>query len=130
MKRSRTWKTPQKAPKADKKAKSRLANTVIQLQTQLDNLLYAEKQAIQYTHWTPEQFDDMDYFELNEIMSSEYTETIDDLQVGHNLSNEDLSKMHTNKQRLNHEAGRLSLNEAIQKVKQYKANQQSQKGGN
>ncbi|PEG89563.1 hypothetical protein CP358_01180 [Lactobacillus sp. UMNPBX7] len=114
----------------DKKAKSRLANTVIQLQTQLDNLLYAEKNAIQYTHWTPAQFDDMDYFELNEIMSSEYTETIDDLQVGHNLSNEDLSKMHTTKDRLNHEAGRLSLNEAIQKVKQYKANQQSQKGGN
>lgn len=125
------WKTPRKATtKADKKAKSRLANTVIQLQTQLDNLLYAEKQAIQYTHWTPEQFDQMDYFELNEIMSSEYTETIDDLQVGHDLTGEQLSKMHTTKDRLNHQAGRLSLNEAIQKVKQYKANQQSQKGGN
>ena len=124
------WKTPRKATtKVDKKAKSRLANTVIQLQTQLDNLLYAEKQAIQYTHWTPEQFDQMDYFELNEIMSSEYTETIDDLQVGHDLSNEDLSKMHTTKDRLNHQAGRLSLNKAIQKVKQYKANQQSKKGG-
>lgn len=107
-----------------------MANTVIQLQTQLDNLLYAEKQAIQYTHWTPEQFDQMDYFELNEIMSSEYTETIDDLQVGHDLTGEQLSKMHTTKDRLNHQAGRLSLNEAIQKVKQYKENQQSKKGGN
>lgn len=126
-----TWRTPRKAPaKSDKKAKGRLANTVIQLQTQLDNLKYAEKQAIQYTHWTPAQYDEMDYFELNDIMSAEYTETIDDLQVGHNLSDEQLGKMHTSRSALNRQAGRLSLDEAISKVEQYKKNQElSKKGG-
>lgn len=99
------------------------------MQTQLDNLKYAEKQAIQYTHWTPQQYDEMDYFELNDIMSAEYTETIDDLQVGHDLSDEQLDKMHTNRSALNRQAGRLSLDEAISKVKQYKKNQELQKKG-
>lgn len=114
---------PQKAP--SKKKRGSIQNTIIQLETQLDNLKYSEKQAIQYTHWTPAQFDEMDYFELNDIMAAEYTETVNDFQVANNLSDQELAERHTSRDRLARQAGRMSLQEAIAHVK----SNQAKKGG-
>lgn len=68
-------------------------------------------------HWTPDQFDSADFFELNRIMTAEKVETADDFRAGGSLTDQQLAERHTNRNKLREQAGVKSLAALVQKHK-------------
>ena len=104
-------------PNERRKAKIKMDNTVIKLQNQIDTLMFAEKQALQIMHWTPVDYDDMDFFELQDIMSAEEVETAGSIKPAGDLTDSELAERHTSRSKLRKEAGIQTLSEAIARAK-------------
>lgn len=68
-------------------------------------------------HWTPDQFDSADFFELNRIMTAEKVETAEDFRAGGSLTDQQLAERHTNRSKLREQAGVKSLAALVQKHK-------------
>lgn len=100
-----------------KKVRSNLRDNVLLLQDQLDNFYYNEQQTLVRLHWTPQQFDDADFFELNKIMSAEKVDSVSDFRAGGSLTDEELAERHTSRSKLREQAGVKSLSEIIAKRK-------------
>lgn len=111
-----------------RKALERKKNIKLELDAEIDNFYYYEKQSLMLMHWTPEQFDNTDYFELMRIMNAEKSETAEDLQPGNNLSDEELAKRHTSRQQLRKQSGLVDLSALVEKRKA-ELRKQQQEGG-
>lgn len=58
-------------PKVTPETKRRQIKKIIHdLENQLEDLDYAEQQALTIWHWTPSMYDKEDYFEVNEILAA------------------------------------------------------------
>lgn len=44
------------------------------IENHLEDIKFAEKQALKYWHWTPSQYDNEDFFEVNEILAAKPAE--------------------------------------------------------
>ena len=62
------------------------------------------------------------------IMNAEKAETAEDLQPGHNLSDEELAKRHTSRQQLRKQSGLVDLSALVEKRKA-ELRKQQQEGG-
>ncbi|AWR92443.1 hypothetical protein DMC16_15655 [Lacticaseibacillus paracasei] len=56
--------------KTPAKAKINPAVKVYELENQLQDFRWTKKQAVMYFHWSLQDFDDADYFEMLEMMSA------------------------------------------------------------
>lgn len=52
------------------KAKIKPAVKVYELENQVQDFRWMKKQAVMYFHWSMQDFDDADYFEMLEMMSA------------------------------------------------------------
>lgn len=51
-----------------------IKKTIHDLENQLEDINYAEQQALKYWHWTPSQYDNEDYFEVNTVLAAKPAE--------------------------------------------------------
>lgn len=108
-----------------RKAISKLKNTQLLLQDQLDAFYYNEQQCMLRMTWDTETFDNQDFFELNKVMSAEKVDTISDFQTGAGLSDGELLERHTSREKLEKQAGMQSIAGAIQHHKEIVAAKQN-----
>lgn len=118
------WRSLRKCPVKDRKNK--LSRDIAALETQLENLKYAAGQAMTELHYSLKDFDDEDYFEMNDVLNANHIANPAELLPGAGLSAEEMAEKGISKQRLLKESGGLNLNDLINQAKQKKSNS---KGG-
>lgn len=77
-------------------------------------------------HYSLKDFDDEDYFEMNDVLNAKHVANPAELLSGAGLSAEEMAEKGISKQRLLKESGGLNLNDLINQAKQKKSNS---KGG-
>lgn len=108
--------------KASKKNKTTSSNLYYTLKAQVENLKYAEQQALVHMHWTVDDYDNADYFDLNDILRAQPVNDPASLLPGSSMSDQDLQDQHITRARFLHESGGMSLSDLH--------HNQVQKGGN
>ncbi|WP_229408655.1 hypothetical protein [Limosilactobacillus reuteri] len=73
-------------------------------------------------HWTVDEYDNADYFDLNDILRAQPVNDPASLLPGSSMSDKDLQDQHITRARFLHESGGMSLSDLH--------HNQVQKGGN
>ena len=77
-------------------------------------------------HYSLKDFDDEDYFEMNDVLNAKHIANPAELLPGAGLSAEEMAEKGISKERLLKESGGLNLNDLINQAKQKKS---KSKGG-